>query len=270
MKIFLPQIAQKKQISHRKCSEMVINRNRIIEIDRVDSTNSYAERLLKERKIPEGTIIWAQEQTAGKGQGNNVWLSEASKNLTISMILYPRFLPVDQQFILNKAVSLGVIDFVHTILPSGSCKIKWPNDIFYGSSKLGGILINHSISGNSFDTSIIGIGINVNQIRFDPSIPHPVSIKQIINNETDMKNAINSLIMMLDHRYDQLKKGDLSLLDQEYKKNLLGFDEERRFRKDLDSFIGIIRDVDHFGRLIIETSDYKRLTFSHKEIEFLF
>ena len=121
MKIFLPQIAQKTQISHRKCSEMGINRNRIIEIDRVDSTNSYAERLLKERKIPEGTIIWAQEQTAGKGQGNNVWLSESSKNLTISMILYPRFLPVDQQFILNKAVSLGVIDFVIHLLLGLSC-----------------------------------------------------------------------------------------------------------------------------------------------------
>jgi len=243
---------------------------RIIEVHRVDSTNFYAERLVKEKKVPEGTVIRAHEQTAGKGQGDNVWLSEPSKNLTISMILYPGFLPVGQQFFLNKAVALGVIDFVHTLLPPGSCKIKWPNDICYGSSKLGGILISHTISGNSFDTSIIGIGINVNQTRFDPSIPNPVSIKQIINNETDTESALNSLISKLDHRYNQLKKGDLSRLDHEYRNNLLGFDEERRFKKDKDLFNGIIRDVDHFGRLIIETSDRKRLTFSHKEIEFIF
>ena len=243
--------------------------DRIIEVYRVDSTNSYAERMIKEKKVPEGTVIRAHEQTAGKGQGDNVWLSEPLKNLTISMILYPRFLPVDQQFIINKAVSLGVIDFVHTLLPPGSCKIKWPNDIYYGSSKLGGILISHTISGNSFDTSIIGIGINVNQIRFDPSVPNPVSIKQIITNDTDTESALNSLINKLDHRYDQLKKSDLSLLDQDYRNNLLGFEEERRFKKDKDLFTGIIRDVDHFGRLIIESRDYGQMTFSHGEIEFL-
>jgi BirA family biotin operon repressor/biotin-[acetyl-CoA-carboxylase] ligase len=134
---------------------MDVNQNRIIEIAKVDSTNLYAERLVNEQNVPEGTIILTHEQTAGKGQGENVWLSEPFKNLTISMILYPRFLPIDQQFLLNEAVSLGVIDFIHTLLPQGSCKVKWPNDICYNSSKLAGILINNTISGSSFVTSII-------------------------------------------------------------------------------------------------------------------
>jgi BirA family biotin operon repressor/biotin-[acetyl-CoA-carboxylase] ligase len=132
---------------------MIINQNRIIELDSIDSTNSFAERLIKEKEVQEGIIIWAHEQTAGKGQGENVWLSEPGKNLTLSMILYPRFLPVDRQFLLNKAISLGVIDFVHTLLPPESVKIKWPNDICQNYSKLGGILISNIITGNYFSTS---------------------------------------------------------------------------------------------------------------------
>jgi BirA family biotin operon repressor/biotin-[acetyl-CoA-carboxylase] ligase len=242
---------------------------RIIELDRTDSTNLYACQLLESEKPDEGTVIWAHTQTAGKGQGENEWLSEPEKNLTISMVLYPRFLPIEHQFMLNKAVSLGVLDFVHTLLPAGSCRLKWPNDIYSGFSKLGGILINNTISGSSFNSSIIGIGININQTRFDPELPNPISIKQLLSRETDIGHGLIALTGSLDHRYNQLKKGDFSLLHHEYRDNLLGINEVRKFKKVLDVFNGFIRDVDLFGRLIIETTDNKRLTFSHNEVELL-
>jgi BirA family biotin operon repressor/biotin-[acetyl-CoA-carboxylase] ligase len=225
--------------------------------------------LLNSEKVNEGTVIWSHTQTAGKGQGENEWISQSGKNITISMILYPRFLTVESQFMLNKSVSLAVLDFVHTLLPPGSCKIKWPNDIYSGFSKLGGILINNTISGYSFDTSVIGIGININQTRFDPALPNPISVKQILSRETDIENVMMTLTEKLDHRYDQLKKGDFPLLDHEYRDNLLGINEERKFRKDVNVFNGFIRDVDLFGRLIIETYNNKRLSFSHKEVELL-
>jgi BirA family transcriptional regulator, biotin operon repressor / biotin---[acetyl-CoA-carboxylase] ligase len=246
-----------------------LHSKRIIELERIDSTNLYAWHLLKTERVDEGTVIWAQRQTAGKGQGENEWISQSGKNMTISLILYPRFLPIESQFMLNKSVSLAVLDFVHTLLPTGSCKIKWPNDIYFGFSKLGGILINNTISGSSFVNSIIGIGININQTRFDPALPNPISIKQLLSKETEIGHSLIALIGKLDHRYDQLKKGDFSLLDHEYRDNLLGINEERKFKKDVDVFNGFIRDVDLFGRLIIETADNKRLTFSHKEVELL-
>ena len=249
---------------------MIKFQNRIIELTSTDSTNSFAERLLKEKEVREGTIIWAHEQTAGKGQGENVWLSEPGKNLTVTMILYPRFLPVDRQFLLNKAISLGVIDFVHTLLPPESVKIKWPNDICHHYSKLGGILISNIITGNRFNTSVIGIGININQTRFEPTLPNPVSVKQIILQETDPVHALNVLIEMLDKRYDQLKNGGENFLDLEYKNNLLGVNEKRSFKRDKEIFTGIICDVDHYGRLIIETPAKEQIAFSHGEIEFLF
>jgi BirA family biotin operon repressor/biotin-[acetyl-CoA-carboxylase] ligase len=245
------------------------NEKRIIELDEIDSTNSYAANLLNSGKVDEGTVIWSHNQTAGKGQGENKWISQSGKNITISMILYPRFLPAESQFMLNKSVSLAVLDFVHTLLPPGSCKIKWPNDIYSGFSKLGGILINNTISGFSFDTSIIGIGLNINQTLFDPSLPSPVSIKQLLSRETDIREGVIEMTRKLDHRYDQLKNGDISLLDIQYRDNLLGINEERTFRKNGDVFNGFIRDVDLFGRLIIETGNSRRLTLSHKEVEFL-
>lgn len=247
-----------------------LHSKRIIELDLVDSTNLYAWRLLKTGRVDEGTVIWAHRQTAGKGQGENKWISQSGKNITITMILFPHFLPIESQFLLNKSVSLAVLDFVHTLLPTGSCKIKWPNDIYFGFSKLGGILINHTISGYSFDSSLIGIGININQTRFDPVLPNPISIKQLISEESDIGHGLIELMGKLDFRYHQLKKGDFSQIDLEYRDNLLGIDEERKFIKDADVFNGFIRDVDLFGRLIIETSENKRLTFSHKEIELLF
>jgi BirA family transcriptional regulator, biotin operon repressor / biotin---[acetyl-CoA-carboxylase] ligase len=245
-------------------------RQRIIELDEIDSTNSYAADLLNSGEVAERTIIRAHTQTAGKGQGENRWISQPGKNLTISIILYPRFLPIESQFMLNKSVSLAVLDFLHTILPQGSCKIKWPNDLYSGLSKLGGILFNNTISGSSFDTSIIGIGININQTRFDPSLHNPISIMNLISIETDIDHALKVLTGSLDHRYDQLKKDGFSQLDLEYRNNLLGIDEERKFKTDTGVFNGYIRDVDPFGRLIIETAGKKRLTFSHKEVEFVF
>ena len=243
---------------------------RIIELEQIDSTNSYAEQLLEIGNVDEGTVIWAHGQTAGKGHGENKWISQPGKNMTISLILYPRFLPIESLFMLNKSVCLAVLDFVHTLLPSGSCKIKWPNDIYSGFLKLGGILINNTISGSSFDTSVIGIGININQTRFDPALPNPISIQQLISEETDIDKSLITLIEKLDHRYSQLKEGDFSLLDHEYRDNLFGINEERKFSKNSDVFNGSIRDVDLFGRLIIETNDHLLRTFSHQEIEFIF
>jgi BirA family biotin operon repressor/biotin-[acetyl-CoA-carboxylase] ligase len=176
---------------------------------------------------------------------------------------------VDRQFLLNKAISLGVLDFVQSMLPAGTCKIKWPNDICYGSSKIGGILINHTISGNTFDASVIGIGINVNQTHFDPSVPNPVSVKQIIFKDTDLDHALNLLIKNLDVRYDQLKQGDFYMLDLDYRSKLSGLNEIKNYRTDSGIFQGIIRDVDPFGRLIIEDADKNQMTFSHGEVEFL-
>ena len=136
----------------------------IIEIEETDSTNLYTSILLKSKKIPEGTVISAFRQNSGRGQGNNLWESEAGKNLTVSIVLYPYFLPIEEQSMLNKVISLGIYDMM-TALTKGKAniKIKWPNDIYISDKKVSGILIENAIIGNKFIHSIVGVGININQ-----------------------------------------------------------------------------------------------------------
>ena len=249
---------------------MAFPENHIVELKSVDSTNSYSERLLKEKEVQEGTAIWAHEQSAGKGQGKNTWLSEPYKNLTFSLILHPRFLPIDQQFYLNKVVSLGILDFIKMISLEKEFRIKWPNDIYFKYSKLGGVLINVTISGSLLETAIIGIGININQTRFDTQLPNPVSLRQITNIDFDLKEVLNKLINQLYKRYEMLKNGMKDELDEEYKSNLLGIQVLRNYNTDKGSVEGIIIGVDSFGRLILKTGNGTEMIFAHKEIEYIF
>ncbi|MEI7500346.1 MAG: biotin--[acetyl-CoA-carboxylase] ligase [Bacteroidota bacterium] len=253
----------------------------IFELDRVGSTNDYANQVLSKGELDEGTVIWAHEQFAGRGQQNHKWVSKAGKNLTFTVILKPIFLAPDQQFLLNKAVSLGVLDFIRNSLymntfplsnPGGSipfhaANIKWPNDIYLGSQKIGGILIEHKIMGSSLESSLAGIGVNINQTRFSSKIPNPVSLIHVLRNEMALKEALLSVCKCLDLRYITLVHDGHESLDQDYNKSLLGFDQWSNFKRDGVSLEGKIGGVDNLGRLLVETRSGEMLSFNHGEIE---
>jgi BirA family transcriptional regulator, biotin operon repressor / biotin---[acetyl-CoA-carboxylase] ligase len=241
----------------------------IIELDKVNSTNDYASSLLKTREIPEGTVIWAMEQYEGKGLGANTWESEPGKNLTFSMILHPAFLLPENQFCLNEAVSMGVLDFTRSLIPAEKNSLKWPNDIYSGNRKLGGILINNIISGTRFETSIVGIGLNINQTEFPANIPNPISVKQILRKETDLTAALNGICMHIKQRYSQLQDDDPAGLHKEYCKNLLGFESWRMYKAGDQEIEGKITGVDGSGRLSVEFKDGHVREFDHQQIEFL-
>ena len=143
-------------------------------LQQVDSTNVYLQRMQAEHDI-RNWVANADEQTAGKGMGSNGWESEAGKNLTFSMALDMSFLPAERQFLLSEAVALGLVAALDACLPADWLRIKWPNDIYYGNRKLAGILINSTIIANMMDVSIIGIGLNVNQMQFQNWPTHPIS-----------------------------------------------------------------------------------------------
>jgi BirA family transcriptional regulator, biotin operon repressor / biotin---[acetyl-CoA-carboxylase] ligase len=241
--------------------------NKIIELKTVDSTNAFAEELLKAGKATDGTVIRAYEQSAGKGQGNNKWESEPGKNLTFSMVMFPSWLPVDQQFMLNKAITLGIMDFLELYDPG--FRIKWPNDIIWRNKKMGGILINHLVYGSSLHASVIGIGLNLNQVNFNPVIPDPISLKMIISHDTDTDEAFKSLMSALDGRIIILrdKQGNH---DRDYREKLIGYDEFRQYRAGDATIRGKILDVDQFGRLMLELTCGQVVSYSHGEIQYLF
>lgn len=247
-------------------SEQIIGK-KIIRFDEISSTNATANEMLTDKKLPEGTVISARYQNAGKGHGKNKWESKPGKNLTISIILYPLFLKAEEQFFLSMIISLGIKDLLE--LFTENIKIKWPNDIWVGNDKISGILIENSISGNKFDYSIAGIGININQENFSKDIVNPLSLTQITGEHHPLDKTLNLLCKQLDSRYNQLKDaGNRVSIRTEYINNLYLFMENVRFQQGERQFTAKITGIDPAGRLIIEHKSGKTEKFGFHEVSF--
>ena len=144
----------------------------IIWLESVDSTNEEAKRHISD--IDNLSVLSALEQTAGRGQRGNTWTSTPGENLMFSIVLKDPKISARDQFVLNEIASLSVVDFLsmHGI----TARIKWPNDIYVGSKKICGILIENSLHGSAISSSIIGIGLNINQRNFNVNLPNPTSM----------------------------------------------------------------------------------------------
>lgn len=239
-----------------------------IELSAVGSTNSYAKNLLATERPPEGTLITASEQHAGRGQVGNTWQSEPGKNMTASVILYPEFLDADKQFFLNMAVSLAVKDFCESVL-NDEVKIKWPNDIYWRDKKLGGILIENTITGSRISTSVVGIGLNVNQEVFPESLPNPVSMIQISTIEYKIQHLLGGLSAYLEKYYLQLRQQHFNFLDKAYTVALYRYQQTHEYKKGNQILRGEINGVAKDGKLILHCNG-REMRFAFKELEYVF
>jgi len=243
-----------------------------IHLTAVDSTNSYATEMLRQIAPKEGTIIYTFEQTNGRGQRGNTWLSEPNKNVAFSLILHPSFLHADEQFLLTKITSLAVADLMAEILKnagsSAVVKIKWPNDIYVNDQKLGGILIENTIRENSIQYSVIGIGLNINQTAFNNSI-NATSVKTISGMETNLDGVVKRLCEFLEARYLQLKTNKRDHLDFSYLQRLYRLNEWKNYADETAAFEGKIVSVSAAGKLQLELLNGTMKEFDLKEIRFL-
>lgn len=247
--------------------------------DELPSTNDYARDLLAKSRPAEGTVVHADSQSAGRGQFGSKWMTEPGVNLTLSVILYPNWLKITDQFRLSEAVALALLDTVNrqpsTInrLPSTVYRlpstVKWPNDIYLGDRKTAGILIQNTLTGNHLETTIVGIGLNVNQTAFPPEIPNATSLCLATGRTFDLEAVADTLFECLERRYLQLKAGQTEALRAEYREHLLGFGALRNFaRPDGSVFSGTIQGVQGDGRLEILGSNGLEL-FDVKAIQML-
>lgn len=236
----------------------------IYHFDTVGSTNDVA----RDAKYHDGDIVWAEFQTAGRGQRGHTWESRAGENLTFSVVLEPHFLPITEQFMLLEAVALALSDFF--ALVDVDTKIKWTNDIYVGDRKAVGILIEHSYSGGKLSRTIVGIGINVNQTEFSADIPNPVSLAMLTGKKYDRQSLIEQFERCLSVRYSQLKNGEWEKLQTDYHSVLYRRDERHTFAlPDATRFEGIIRGVKSGGDLVVEHENGEIKSYLFKEIEFV-
>ncbi len=238
-------------------------------LNSVDSTNKYAHEIISKINPIEGTVIRAEEQYAGRGQFGSEWKSKPGENITISIILCPKFLLVKHQFYLNAAIALGVYDFVKQILQS-TVSIKWPNDIYIGEKKIAGLLIENILRGVYLDKTIVGIGVNINQSDFDPSLPNPTSLYLECQKKFSIDDLLFQLYACLERQYVRLQKGSLTEILQDYQKCLFGTNLARKYKLSDGSIIEAeIVGVEENGRLLVKHNQTIR-SFDLKEISVLF
>ena len=249
-------------------STLFIGQN-LVKLSEVNSTNTYLKELVsKSEPLIEGTVIMADHQFAGRGQKDNIWYSQAGKNLTFSIYLKPSSLAVSKQFVLIMVICLGIVDALKPILGNDS-KIKWPNDIYFKNNKLGGILIENSTKGYQLKESIIGIGLNVNQKDFPESLSRVTSISNVLLKDYNLDDLLIQICQNIESRYLQLKAGNEELLKKDYLKSLYRLEEQHLFEINKQKITGTIKGTNESGKLLLQTEEcLKELDL--KEVTFLF
>lgn len=237
----------------------------IVYLPSCHSTNDIAAEKIQNESIFDGTVVITSDQTAGRGQRGNSWEALPGQNITMSVILKPDFLSASSQFQLNIAVSLGVHDFLSRYIPEG-LSIKWPNDIYVGNRKMGGILIENTLAGSRISHAIAGIGLNINQLSFSDS--KAISLRLATRrDEFDLEQLIGELCVSLEKYYLQLKNGHAATQKKQYLQHLFRYQENHYFKKDGIRFIGKIVDIASNGMLMIEVDgiiehfDFKEVSF---------
>ena len=242
---------------------------RIIKINATNSTNSFLKELAQSSSIDELTVAVASNQTSGRGQMNNSWVSEPYKNLTFSLFTHLKKNEVKNQVYLNFAVSLAIYD---TLLEYDVPKlnIKWPNDIMSDKKKICGILIENTFSHSRIKNTIIGIGLNVNQEKFHESLINASSLKIILKKNIDLELLMNKIIENIKLKISSIESEKFNLIHNKYHQVLYKKDIPTTFinLKTNQLFMGMINGVSNSGNLQIQLENDRIIEFGLKEISF--
>ncbi len=236
----------------------------IVRYKELSSTNLHFHELLKKGKPEEGAIIITENQTAGRGQAGNYWESEPGKNLTFSIILYPEKIKANEQFIISQITALSLKNVLDTYI--SGITIKWPNDIYFQNKKIAGILIENSLTANAIDSSIIGIGLNVNQEIFHSNAPNPVSLKQITGVDFDLDHLLQQIQTQILTIY---KKTDPEEIKKNYVNSLYRKTGLHHYADKEGIFLASIHSIDLNGRLILEKENGEKREYAFKEVLFV-
>ena len=224
-----------------------------ITYSRVESTNDEARTAIQNGLATAGMAFFSSNQVAGRGQRGRKWWGEPGASLALSIVLQPDFLTVLQQFELSAALTLGVWDGIASMTGQDQLRIKWPNDLYWGNKKLGGILIESVISSSGhWSWAIAGIGLNINVQQFDPSIPNPISLQTITKKSREPMEVAKELIPFIRERIEQLQQGQVAVQYEAYQQLLYKRGERVQFKiRDRVSW-AVVQGITPKGELRLE------------------
>ncbi len=248
---------------------LFVGRN-IILLPEINSTNSYATHLLKNVKLPEGTVVHTPHQTDGRGQRGTSWKADGGSNLTASIILKPGFLPMQKQFFLYQIMALATSDTLAEMLDRSQfdIKIKWPNDILVNGQKIAGILIENNIFNNRFNWSVIGVGINANQMKFDTGIS-ATSLALLTGRAFDLKQLLHALCANTEKYYLALKNNKFQWIQDNYLDRFFGLNTWRDFETATGLEKLMVCGVSSDGLLVLQRENGIQVEVDVKQVRWL-
>jgi len=241
---------------HKTSVKSLFDIKKSIHLKECSSTNDFLINLNSNSTCKEGMLVSADFQTNGRGQRNNKWTSEKNANLTFSLLIEPK-LQISYQFYLNIISSLTIYEVLFSILGT-NIKIKWPNDIYYKNKKVAGILVENIVKNKKIQKSIIGFGVNVNQIEFP--ISNAISIFNVKLTKSSKNEILKSILIEFEKNYNLLKNKKYETLFSNYSRRLFMLNKTVISREN-KNHIGILKGITKFGKLLIKVNDdYKEFS----------
>ncbi|MBS9766363.1 MAG: biotin--[acetyl-CoA-carboxylase] ligase [Flavobacteriaceae bacterium] len=238
----------------------------IIKLSAISSTNDYLKDLIAVKELDNYTAIITPFQTKGRGQMGSTWVSEFGKNLITSILIKDISLTTSNRFYLSMAVSLAVVSAIEQKTRQ-SFSIKWPNDILSARKKIAGILIENTINEGQIRHSIVGIGLNLNQMKFK-NLPNASSVKKCTGKEITPKEMLKEILKQLPHYIKYIEEKNYETLQTMYLEKLYRFNRPTMFSSNGKIFLGKIITVSPQGKLVIELENHQQKKFTIKEVDF--
>jgi BirA family biotin operon repressor/biotin-[acetyl-CoA-carboxylase] ligase len=252
---------------YNSTQDTLIIGKKVIYLPTCHSTNDIAAEIVHAGLFAEGTVVITDNQIQGRGQRGTIWTANAGENLTFSVILTPDFIPISEQFLISQMTALALRAYAHEYVKD--VKIKWPNDIHANGKKISGVLIENAIQGAKITTSIIGIGLNINQLVFGggyaTSLAKETDVKYLLTEE------FHRLLKYLDSFYNKLRSlSQWQSIRMDYLKHLYGYQDEVRFLYQDEIVTGYVTNVTPQGKICIKLSTEAHvLEFALKEIQWV-
>ena len=218
----------------------------LIKLNEIDSTNKFLLDLNEKRQFTNSVVVTADYQTKGKGRRANSWESENGKNLLLS-ILFKHNLKIKNQFLFSAAISLS-IQMLISQFTNERVYIKWPNDIMINNKKIAGFIIDNLFQKNTIHTTVVGIGVNVNQLKFKKYNPEAISISLINNSVIDLDHLKYELLNIIDENYNNMDDGFI----KKYNKLLFMKNSYINFKIKEKIIKAKIHSVDKTGAILLE------------------
>ncbi|KQS33667.1 biotin--[acetyl-CoA-carboxylase] ligase [Dyadobacter sp. Leaf189] len=252
---------------YNSIQDTLIIGKKVIYLPSCHSTNDIAAEIVHAGLFTEGTVVITDHQLSGRGQRGTSWFANPGQNLTFSIVLTPAFLPIQNQFLISQTVALGIKAYLEKYI--SGVQIKWPNDILVGGKKICGILIENAIQGSKLNTSIVGIGLNINQMNFENDLATSLFIET--GGELSLGDEFAALMRCLDAAYLQLRGGNrFTEIRRAYMGSLYGYAQEVKFSYKDRVYTGTVTGVDELGQLSVRLSNGEELTdLGIKEISWI-